>query len=172
MQLERFVSDELERGLRNALEAGVIGDIAGTSGIQVQAWATSALVTVRNGLTKVVVAGHVPSAIVLHPQDWATIELAVASSNAVEHMGLPLDPQRRTLWGVPLAVTVGQAAGVGHVLSSGAVALDTDGQGVGIQWSEATNDDLTMNQMRCRVEGRYATSVYQPLGVVSLDLTA
>lgn len=42
-----------------------------------------------------------------------------------------------------------------------------------MQWSETSNsDDFAKNLIRCRCEGRYATSVYSPLGVVSADLTA
>ena len=62
---------------------------------------------------------------------------------------------------------------MGHVLASDAVAIHTDNQGVGIQWSESSNaDDFSKNLIRARCEGRYNTSVYSPLGVVSLDLTA
>jgi hypothetical protein len=65
------------------------------------------------------------------------------------------------------------AAGVGHVIASGAVALDTDTRGVDVQWSEnATADSFGKNLMFARCESRYATSVFSPLGVVSLDLTA
>ena len=56
--------------------------------------------------------------------------------------------------------------------ASGAVAVDTDTIGIGVQWSETSNaDDFSKNLIRARVEGRFATSVYSPLGVVSADLT-
>lgn len=34
------------------------------------------------------------------------------------------------------------------------------------------DDELSKNLIRARCEGRYATSVFQPLGVVESDLTA
>ena len=53
-----------------------------------------------------------------------------------------------------------------------AVALDTDTRGVDVQWSEnATADSIGKNLEFARCEGRYAASVFSPLGVVSLDLT-
>jgi hypothetical protein len=62
---------------------------------------------------------------------------------------------------------------VGHVLAADAVVLDTDAQGVQVLWSESSNsDDFSKNLIRCRVEGRYGTSVLSPLGVVVADLTA
>ena len=64
------------------------------------------------------------------------------------------------------------AAGVGHVIASGAVALDTDTRGVDVQWSEnATADSFGKNLVFARCESRYATSVFSPLGIVTLDLT-
>jgi hypothetical protein len=48
-------------------------------------------------------------------------------------MGLPYDPASRRLFGVPVTTSNAQVAGVGHVLATGAVALDTDTRGVDVQ---------------------------------------
>lgn len=171
--LEQFVATELEFGLAKAVEAKVIADINATSGIQTQAWATSIAVTLRKSLTKLETQGLTPGAIVLHPSDFEAVELAVSTTNAVEHLGLPYDAAQRRLYGVPIATTVSATAGVGHVIAADAVVLDTDAQGVQVMWSETSNaDDFAKNLTRCRVEGRYGTSVLAPLGVVSADLTA
>lgn len=86
---------------------------------------------------------------------------------------MPYDPASRRLFGVPIVATVSEAAGVGHVLATDAVVVDTDSQGVGVQWSENSNaDDFSKNLIRARCEGRFGTSVLSPLGVVSWDLTA
>ena len=93
--------------------------------------------------------------------------------NAVEHMSLPYDAAARRLWGVPITVTNAQTAGVAHTLASGAVGLNTGSEGVQFAWSETSNaDDWSRNLICARCEGRYATSVFQPLGVVQSDLTA
>ena len=66
-----------------------------------------------------------------------------------------------------------QAAGVGRVIATDAVALDTATRGVDVQWSEnATADSFGKNLVFARCESRYATSVFSPLGVVTCDLTA
>lgn len=169
--LEQFVGAELEYGLRQAVEAKVIADVNDSSGIQTQAWSTSVIETIRKALTKVEVAGHTPGAIVLHPSDFEAVELGVASTTAVAYQGLPYDAAARRLFGVPIATTVSASAGVGHVIAIDAVALDTDSQGVSIAWSETSNsDDFARNLIRCRVEGRYGTSVLSPLGVVIATL--
>jgi hypothetical protein len=73
---------------------------------------------------------------------------------------------------VPIVATVSQAAGVGHVLARDAVVVDTDTQGIGLQWSETSNaDDFAKNLIRARVEGRFGTSVLSPLGVVVANPT-
>jgi hypothetical protein len=85
---------------------------------------------------------------------------------------LPFDAATRRLFGVPIASTVSQAAGVAHVLAVD-VVVDTDSQGIGVQWSENSNaDGFSKNLIRARCEGRFNTSVLSPLGVVSCDLTA
>jgi hypothetical protein len=99
------------------------------------------------------------------------VELGLASTNAVETRGLPYDPASRRLFGVPVVTTNAQAAGVGHTHATGAVALDTDQRGVEVQWSEnATADSFGKNLVFACCESRYATSVFSPLGVVSLEL--
>jgi hypothetical protein len=150
-----------------------IADIAGTSGIQSQAFSTSVLQTLRKSVTWLESNGYPPATFVLHPTDWETTELAVASVNAIEHMSLPFDPIARGLWGIPITVTNAATANVAHTLAQGAVGLNTGPEGVQIAWSETSNaDDWSRNLICARCEGRYATSVFQPLGVVQSDLTA
>ncbi len=67
----------------------------------------------------------------------------------MEHLSLPDDPASRRLFGVPIVATVSEAAGVGHVLATDAVVVDTDSQGVGVQWSETSNsDDFAIEPVR------------------------
>lgn len=171
--LKPFMENELSYGLQLAVESKALADINGTSGVQTQAYDTSKLKTIRKCITKLTTQGFDPSAIVVHPLDWEDIELALSSTTAVEFRGLPYDPVARRLYGIPVVVANVQASGVGHVLASGAVALDTDTTGVAIQWSETSNaTDFAENKVRARCEGRFGTSVFQPLGVVKADLTA
>lgn len=99
------------------------------------------LATLRKGVTKLQVAGYAASAYVLHPTDWEGVELALSSTNAVEHRSLPYDPATRRLFGIPVTTSNAQAAGVGHVIATDAVALDTDTRGVDVQWSENATAD-------------------------------
>ena len=149
-----------------------LGDIAATSGIQTNSYSTSTLATPRKSVTKLESNGYPPAKFVLHSGDFESIELALSTVNAVEHMSLPYDAAARRLWGVPITVTNAQTAGL-RTLASGVVGLNTDSQDVQVAWSETSNaDDWSKNLIRARCEGRYATGVFQPLGVVQSDLTS
>lgn len=169
--LQGFITNELHYGLHRAVEAKVLADINATSGIVTQAYATSIPVTLRKAMTALETTGYTASAIVLHPSDFETIELALSTTNAVEHMSLPYDAAQRRLYGVPIATTTSQTAGVGHVLADRAVAVDNDHLGIQLTWSETSNaDDFSKNLTRARLEGRWGTSVYLPGGVVKAAL--
>lgn len=171
VSLQQFLSDELQFGLGLAIEAKVLADVNATSGIQTQAFSTSALITIRKSLTKLEAAGLVAGAIVVNPTAWEGVELALSSTNAVEHLALPYDPATRRLFGVPVCVTNSEAPLVAHVLAADAVALDTDTFGVQVEYSQnSTADSFSRNQIQARCEGRFATSVYRPFGVVKAAL--
>ena len=170
--LQAFIGKELTFGLRQAVEALVLDTInAPALNIADQPFIDSSVVTLRKSLTQLEISGHEASVFVLHPSDWESIELLISSVDAIETLSLPFDPATRRLWGVPIAVTIGQSEGLAHTIAKGPVAVDTDSRGVDISWTETSNDDdWSKNLIRCRVEGRFAASVYQPLGVVVSDL--
>lgn len=171
--LQQWLSTELAYGLEVACEAAALATINATSGIQTQAYSTSVLQTLRKSLTKLEVQGYEAGFLLLNPTDWEGVELALSSTNAIEHLSLPYDAASRRLFGVPVVTSNAQAAGVSHAVGKDAIALDTDEHGVLIQYSEnATADSFAKNLVFARCEMRAATSVYSPLAVVVGDLTA
>jgi hypothetical protein len=56
--LEQFLDNEMSFDLQLAVEAKALTDINATSGIQMQAYATSVLTTLRKGLTTLETAGY------------------------------------------------------------------------------------------------------------------
>lgn len=174
--LQRFVADELLWGLRAALETEIIsgdGDdehftgILSTSDIQTQAFATSALTSIRKGLTKLDTNDYEAGAIVLSAGDWEAIELLSVTSGATDVRGVPIDPVTRRLWGVPVVLNQGLGAKTGLILGKDAVTLDHDGE-IDVRWSDGVADDFAKNFVRCRVEGRFGVSVNQPSAVVKV----
>jgi hypothetical protein len=106
--VQGFLANELDYGLRMAVEAKVPADINATSGTQAQAYSTSPLATLRKSLTLLESAGYEPGYVVLDPVDWEGIELALAATNAIDYQGIPYDAAARRLFGVPVVVAIAQ----------------------------------------------------------------
>jgi Protein of unknown function (DUF3304) len=144
------------------VEAKVLTDVNATSGIRIQAYATSVLTTLRNGVTKLETSGYSAGSLVLTP--W--------TGKAWSWRWRPATPSSsRRLFGVPIVATVSEpeSAMCCHAMPS----WWTPTLGIGVQWSESSNaDDFAKNLIRPRCEGRFGTSVLSPLGDVSCDLTA
>lgn len=169
--LQTFVENEFRWGLNAAVEQLIIDTVNDTSGIQSQEFSSSIIETLRHSITLLEVAGHQAVAAVLHPADWASCELALASTSAIQNLGLPFEPATKRLFGCAIATTTAQTPGTAHVLGADAVVLDTDTQGVQLQWSEnAGAETFARNQIVLRTEGRFACSVQAPLAVVLAEL--
>lgn len=183
--LTSFVQLEMVDGLHEAVEAQLLGGdgtgenltgLAMTSGIQTQALVTNPILTARTAITKVEVLGYTPSWFVINPLDWQAIETTQLTAGQYvlnaegSRSGVPVDMAARRLWGVPVSVTTGVPAGSGYLLSSGVAQVATDGQ-LATEWSHATGDDFSRNQVRLRVEGRFDLAVTRPLGVVKMNLS-
>ena len=110
--LEQFLVAEFGLGLQNAVEAAALATINATSGIMVQAYATSVLAVLRKSITTSKRRATKPGFLLLNPADWEGVELALASTNAVEHLALPYDAASRRIFGVPVVVSNAQAVGV------------------------------------------------------------
>ena len=82
----------------------------------------------------------------------------------MEHLSLPDDPASRRLFGVPIVATVSEAAGVGHVLATDAVVVDTEARVWGAVVGDVQHRRLREDLIRARCEGRFGTSLSSPLG--------
>jgi hypothetical protein len=99
-------------------------------------------------------------------------ELALSSQAAVEHLSIPYDAATRRLFRVPVTTRTRRPPVSGTYWPL--VPLHwTPIRAVDVQWSEnPTADSFGKKLVFARYESRYATSIFSPLGVVSLDLTA
>lgn len=179
--LRQFVTDEMAYGLQVAVEAQVLnGDgetpnllgVLETSGIQVQAYNTSQIRTVRSAITKVETLGYQAGGLALNPLDWEAIETAADGEDRyfLTPEGSPVDRAARRLWGVPVALTTQVTQGTGVLLSEGSVGIVSD-RLTNMQWGRV-GDDFARNQVRARFEGRFGVECFHPIGVVSIALEA
>ncbi len=110
-QIRTLIDGFLEFGLEQKLEDQMIaGDgtgenfqgILNTPGIQTQAFSGDILKTTRKARTKLKTPGRVtPSAYVMNPQDWETIDLSV-NTQGMYYFGGPTVMGNPRLWGVPV----------------------------------------------------------------------
>lgn len=168
--LVSFIDAELGYGLRAAIEAKIVADLTGTSGIQTQAFATDLLTTSRSAITKLETMGSTPGYWIFTPADWQTLELTKASGTGDFQMGpgLPVDRAARRLWGLPVVVNQALAAATAWLVATDAASLSTDG-GVSLKWG-APADGFNKNLVTARCEMRVNTDVERPFGVCKLAL--
>lgn len=178
--LTQFVGSELLYGLQLALENQIINGngtgqnltgILNASGIQTVAAGDDPVVTLRTAITRLESVGQVASVFILASEDWEAIETSRITTGAFQINSGPVDLAQRKLWGVPVVTVAGLTKGTALALDTSALALDTDTQGVSVQWSEAVADDFSRNQLRARCEGRFDLSIYQPAGIAKVTLT-
>lgn len=184
-QLGSFVAGQMITGLGRKLEGfvlngdgtdqdgaagkGIVGLLSGLiSGVQGQAYAGDKLTTLRAALTQLEVLGYTAGAFILNPLDWAAIETARATSGSFD-LGGPIDRAKRQVWGTQVVTSTGVPAGTAAALDLTAVAVDYDTAGIRTEWDKSQG--FTRNEVLCRVEGRFGLSVFQPNGVIEIDLT-
>lgn len=178
--LVRFVADELVYGLDKALEAqalsgnGTAPNLRGllnTSGVQVQAFATNILTSVRKAITSAETLGYEPSVLFIRPDDWETLELLATTDAALSYRGVPIDQMERRIWGLRAVLSTALPAKTAVVLDPAAVSVDVVGSAVDIEW-DTGGELFAHNQTRVRVEGRFGLSVYRPEAITKVATQA
>lgn len=186
--LAAYVEARMKYGVQRKVETqlvagdGVAPNISGfldTGNFTAHGYADAALGTILKKLVlirKIIgdleVAGYAPSAIVMNPADWATVEidlLVAGTSNAArvayDEAGNP------RLFGVPVVKSVGMTAdqfAVGDFRQHGNIY---DREGVVVQMSESDSDNFTKNLITLRAERRLALTSEVPAAIRAGDLT-
>ncbi|AUH68895.1 MULTISPECIES: phage major capsid protein [Gordonia] len=167
-------------GLDKALEVEVIGGdgtgahltgLLNTSGVQIQAFATNALTSIRKAITAQETLGYEPSVLFISPADWEAVELLATSDDAIAFRVVPIDLMERELWGLRAVLTTALPAKTAVVLDPSAVSVDVVGAAVDIEW-DTSGELFERNQTRVRVEGRFGVSVYRPEAIVKVGTAA
>lgn len=179
-QMRDLIDTELRDNLAEELDEQIIaGDGIGqnftglinVSGTQAQAWDTNILTTTRKGRTLVRTVGRrTPTAYVLHPTDWQTIDL-LQDNEARYYFGGPAMIGTPRLWGLPVVENEAMPVGTGMVGDFRRAAL-WDRQDTQILVSDSHSDFFIRNLLAILAELRAAFGVLQPSAFVELDLIA
>jgi HK97 family phage major capsid protein len=173
-QLQSYIDGRLRYGLAFVEEAQLLmGSGTGTNlnGIYTQASAFTPPVKLPAGVTKIDVirlamlqaflAEYPPNGIVMHPGDWATIEL-LKDTTGRHIIGNPQSQAEARLWRLPVVET--QSMPLDNFLTGafqlGAQIFDREDANVEISTEDGNN--FTKNLVTIRAEERLAMATYRP----------
>lgn len=130
---------------------------------------TSAIDRVRLAMLQVRLAEYEADGIILHPTDWARIEL-IKDAGANYILSNPAINNGKNLWGIPVVETTAMAAGKFLTGAFSIAAQVFDRWQARVEISSENADDWEKNLLTVRVEERLALAVYRPEAFVTGDL--
>lgn len=127
---------------------------------------------VHAGITKVQESFLDPTGIVMHPENWASIQRL--KDDNLRYMGLgPFGPgSGPNLWGLPVVVTSNMTEGVALVGAFRTAAQIFRKGGLSVEASNSHSDFFIHNKTAIRAEERLALAVYRPEAFATVDLGA
>jgi HK97 family phage major capsid protein len=178
--MRTLIDNFLRYGLEEELEDQIVaGDGSGEnfdgighlSGVQAGAWNTDILTTTRKARTLVRTVGRAtPTAYLLNPADWETIDL-LQDNEARYFFGGPSQMGTPRLWGLPVVESEAVPAGTGYVGDFRKCVL-WEREQASIQVSDSHADFFVRNMVAILAEMRAAFGILQPTAIVEIDLTA
>lgn len=174
--IDTFLRDGLEQELEDQILTGdATGEnfdgVAHVSGTQSQAFDTDILTTLRKARTLVRVVGRAtPTAFVMHPNDWQTVDLT-QDNEARYYFGGPREIMGPRLWMLPVVECEACPEGTAYVGDWRTVVL-FDREQASIQVSNSHSDYFVRNLVAILAELRAALAIYRPVSLVEVDLTA
>jgi len=177
-QIRGIIDEELRADLEEELEDQIVNGtgtgneftgILSTSGILSQAWDTDLLTTTRKAITTARTTGRVsPTAWLLNPTDWETIDL-LTDDNGQYHFGGPVRMGVKTLWGLPVveSETIDQGTGL---LGDFKKAVLWDREQASLQVSDSHEDFFIRNMVAFLAEMRAAFGLIRPSGFIEVEM--
>ncbi len=168
-ELRDDLDEELENQLINGDGVGENFDgILGTAGVLTQAWDTDIFTTTRRAKTAVMTTGRaMPSAYVMNPGDWETIELSQDLAGRYYYGG-PLSNGEKRLWGIPVVECNALAEGQ-IILGDWRKAVLWDRERSTIQVSDSHADFFIRNMIAILAEMRAAFGLIRPSAFCIID---
>jgi HK97 family phage major capsid protein len=170
-ELREDLAEELENQLLNGNGIGEnFTGLANTANVLVQAFDTDIITTTRKAITNLLVNGkQVPTAWLIHPTDWETIDLQQDLQGRY-YWGGPQAQGVRTLWGYPVAQSFLQTPGTGWLGNWRKMVL-WDREQANISVSDSHADFFIRNMIAILAELRAAMGVIRPTAFVEVDLS-
>jgi HK97 family phage major capsid protein len=166
--LEEELEDQIVTGAASGEDFDGIGNV---TGVQAQTWDTDLLTTTRKARTKVRTVGRAtPTAYLMNPADWETIDL-LQDNEARYYFGGPAQMGQPRLWGLPVVESEAVTAGQAYVGDFRTCVL-WEREQASIQVSDSHANFFIRNMVAILAEMRAAFGILQPTALVEIDLTA
>jgi HK97 family phage major capsid protein len=177
-QLRGLIDQELREDLMEELETQLlngngIGEnftgLNNTANTLAQAFVTDIQTTTRKAITHLSVTGkQMPTAWLMHPNDWETIDL-LKDLQGRYYWGGPTAMGQRTLWGVPVVQSYFLTPGTAW-LGNWSKAVLWDREQATITTTDSHSDFFIRNMVAILAEMRAAFGVIRPSAFVEVDL--
>ncbi len=169
-ELREDVAEELENQLINGDGVGEnFTGLANTANILAQAFDTDIITTTRKAITNLLLNGkQIPTAWLLHPTDWESIDLTQDLQGRY-YWGGPQAQGPRTLWGVPVVQSFLLTQGTAYLGNWRKMVL-WDREQATISVSDSHSDFFIRNMIAILAEMRAAMGVIRPSAFVEVDL--
>lgn len=182
-QLQSYIDGRLRYGLAYVEDNQILnGSGTGTdlNGIYTQATASAAPITIPAPVTKIDIirlamlqaflAELPPTGVVMHPTDWATIEL-VKDTTGRHIVGNPQDGATPRLWRLPVVETPAMTVDKYLVGAFKLGAQLFDREEANVELSTEDSDNFRKNLVTIRAEERLAMAVYRPEAFIKGDFS-
>lgn len=176
MELRDDLDEELENQLLNGNGAGEnFTGLANTANTLGQVFVDDVLVTTRKAITNLLMNGkQLPTAWLIHPQDWETIELQrefvqPGGNGGQFFYGGPIARGPRTLWGVPVVQSFFLQQGTAWLGNWSKMVL-WDREEASISVSDSHADFFIRNMVAILAELRAAMGIIRPSAFVEVSL--
>jgi HK97 family phage major capsid protein len=129
------------------------------------------LVLIRKIMADLYVAGFPADAIILNPQDWATIEIDLFTTAAGQALYNVNSQGQAFLFGLPVIQSIGMALDTFQVGRFSEAYMIYNREGVVVEMSDSDGDNFQKNLITLRAERRLALATEKPAAVRGGDLT-
>jgi len=126
--------------------------------------------SINRAIYAVIAADYAPTAILLNPVDWGSIERSKASGSGEYVFGDPGSAVGPRLWGYPVVVTNAMTQGKFMVAAFDIAAQVFNRRGVVVEMFEQDGDNVQKNLVTIRAEARLALAIYRPASIRYGDL--
>lgn len=177
--LQSIIDNRLRYGLQLREEAqllrgdgtgdnllGIIPQASDYNGALIDVENETQIDEIRKAMLQVFLAEYPASGIVLHPTDWAAIELRKDTTGRYI-IGNPQGRINPTLWGLPVVTTQAMNQDEFLVGSFNLAAQIFDREDANVAISNENKDNFTKNMVTILAEERLALAVYRPEAMVT-----